>query len=115
TQLRNRKRLLPLAGKKESFSVFKLCTLTISIKVNKIFIISALVQTIVITLHIINYATNHSVSFYKSEKKLLTDPVVFSFFRLYEIVENLDKMNACPNLSHYFAYYNIEQPNLLAL
>jgi len=43
------------------------------------------------------------------------DPVVFSFFRLYEIVENLDKMNACPNLFHYFAYYNIEQPNLLAL
>jgi len=40
-------------------------SLYISIKVNKIFIMSALVQTLVITLHIINYATNHSVSFYK--------------------------------------------------
>ncbi|CAI8915484.1 hypothetical protein EMIT0180MI3_340110 [Priestia megaterium] len=40
-------------------------------KVNKIFRISALVQTLVITLYIINYALTPSISPYKQEKKLL--------------------------------------------
>jgi len=28
----------------------------------------------------------------------------------HKTVENLDKLSACPNPFHYFAYYNIEQP-----
>ena len=70
-----------------SFFIFKLYILTISIKVNKIFIISALVQALVFTLHIINYATKHFVSFYKWEKKLLSAHTssFFDFKNIYGI------------------------------
>ncbi len=67
-----------------SFFIFKLYILTISIKINKIFIILALVQALVITLHIINYATKHFVSFYKWEKKLLMAHIS-SFFDFKDI------------------------------
>jgi len=32
-----------------------------------------------------------------------------------KIVEILDNISACPNLFHYFAYYNIEHPPALPI